>query len=258
MKKKSTQKKSIQKSASKKSIPETSTLKMRAVHPVTLCILVLVGIISGGYLAANAELFFEMARQKEEKAEMTDFSPEEPATVTDTMDTQKRTEEITEHNPAQEITIMEEQSEGEKLRSVQMGEDIFYTLYEDGSLWITGTGYIRSFEDANTMTEYLMEQFDVKRSVLKREWFHAVTSIVIGSEVTAIENCALALYVNVKEVSYRGTMEFIDENAFQNCGAATGEEIHWDVDFTETKIFPGAFNGCLNPPAEYGEPFLPE
>ena len=252
---KSTQKKSVQ----NKNVQQKNVQKKLSVRPVMVCLFILAGIVSGGFIAANAQPFVETLRQLAETKEPASEPEENSVGVTEVPDAEEQPEEPLQEQSGEDTQEqVQEQPQGEPVRTVQMGEEIWYTLYDDGSLWVTGTGYTWSFSDAGHVTEYLMEQFGVKRMAVKKEWFHAVQRIVIDSRVTAIENCALSMYTQVREVVYHGTMEFIDENAFKNCGTGTEEEVLWDMDITGTKILPGAFNGCLNPPVEQEEIFIPE
>lgn len=264
---KRTQEKSAQgKSAPKKNVQKKTASRKMSILPFVMCLLFFLGIAAGSYLTANAEMFFDAQKKENATASLPEELPEGGVQDTDILpeagvenlqDTETGVDEA-ETPSVPDNSKIEDVTDAEETKSIQMGEDIFYTLFEDGTLWVSGSGYTWSFPDSISMTDFIAEQFDGKRADAKAEWFHAVTRIVISNEVTAIENCALSMYTRVKEVVYNGKMEFIDENAFKNCGIGTEEEVLWDMDLTDTKVFPGAFNGCLNPPVEYEETFIPE
>lgn len=173
--------------------------------------------------------------------------------------------DLTEPDDALEESIGEESSgddnpEEESLYNpIQMGDNIWYTLYADGTLLVTGTGSTWDFDLPGDVTAYLMEQLPQEHTNVKRDWFYAVKNIVIDAGVTELGKNALASYTDTESVTCFGQLESIRENAFRNCGTflQSEQKTTWNVDFTKAKIEDGAFNSCPNPPVECKTTRLP-
>lgn len=172
-------------------------------------------------------------------------------------------EEVTKI-PTEENTLEENgifpSPDAEVVNTVQMGDDVWYTFYTDGTLLVTGSGSTWDFETPGKMINYLFEQLQTERVRVKGEWLYAVTDIMIDSNITRLGKSALAMYTKAESVTYYGTLESVGENAFRKCGEwlKSNQKTVWNVDFTNTRIESGAFNGCANPPVECEETDMPE
>ena len=168
--------------------------------------------------------------------------------------------------PAAESDVLTEEAgtfpspDAEAVNTVQMGADVWYTLYTDGTLLVAGSGSTWDFETPGKMISYLVEQLQTERVRAKGEWLYAVTDIMIDSNITRLGKSALAMYTKAESVTYYGTLESVGENAFRKCGEwlKSNKETVWNIDFTNTRIESGAFNGCTNPPVECEKTDMPE
>ena len=147
----------------------------------------------------------------------------------------------------------------EAVNTVQMGDNIRYTLYTDGTLLVVGAGSTWDFETPVDVLAYFVEQLQTEPIRAKKEWFYSVTNIVIDGAVTRLGKNALGMHTFAESVTHLGVLESVSENAFRNCGAwlESNQKTTWNVDLTNTKIEDGAFNGCSNPPVECKATKLP-
>lgn len=131
---------------------------------------------------------------------------------------------------------------------VYMGEHIEYCLYENGVLYVTGTGATFDFEHYSDMEKYVMEELKLfSRQEAETGWFERVTEIVLEDSVERIGDNSLALYKNVSFV-YGGNIKELGHCAFFRMGRDKEEELVWNVDFTNTAYEEDSFLYCRNKP----------
>jgi len=136
---------------------------------------------------------------------------------------------------------------------VYMGEHIEYCLYENGVLYVTGTGTTFDFEYYSEMESYIMEKLKLSsRQEVQTKWFNRVTELFLDDGIERIGDNALALYENVSYVS-GGSLKELGERAFFRMGRDRKEEIVWDTDFTDTAYAETAFFNCRNIPESLTE-----
>ena len=111
--------------------------------------------------------------------------------------------------------------------SGKCGDNLIWT-FRNGKLTISGTGSM-----------YNWDPFKKNDSPFSSD---KITSIVIGSGVTSIGNCAFTGCTKLKSVSIPATVKTIGEGAFQNCYHLSSVAIPNGV----TSIGDGAFWCCLN------------
>lgn len=212
---------------SKSSARKSNTKNKTSIAPLIICLSIIIGIVVISYFSSRPNT----------------TNPDEIITVV---------------TPTPDPTIPEEPHDAEIVNSIQMGENIYYTLYADGMLKISGYGETFSFETPMDMLKYVTNNLsDISKVEVKENWFYAVKNIEIGSNISGLGKCALAMYTNTESVNYEGILESVGENAFRSCGLWSKTDVIWNIDFSNTKVEDGAFNGCPNPPVECKETVLP-
>ena len=146
----------------------------------------------------------------------------------------------------------------EAVKSGTCGEDLIWTLTDQGVLTISGTGEMPDFECTNPGDPYL------DRVVLP--WFDLrsdIREVVIKEGATNISSSAFCNVRNLKKVTIANTVKNIGKSAFQQCvslteitlpeGVETIEDGAFlmcsglsDIRFPNTlkRIGSGAFSGC--------------
>ncbi len=134
------------------------------------------------------------------------------------------------------------------LAKVQMGENIEYRLYENGVLYITGTGATYDFTHYSDMERYLMEELKYKsREEVKNFWFDMVTELIVDGTVERIGDNALAQYGYVSRVYGEEVME-LGRCAFFRLGRYAEEDILWEIGLDGAVAEEDAFLNCKNVP----------
>ena len=105
--------------------------------------------------------------------------------------------------------------------------DVNWTLTDEGTLTISGTGAMEDWGMANDVPWY------GSRTSIKK--------IVIEDGVTSIGACAFYEYSNLTEVTIGSSVESIGNSAFYMCSSLTSVTIPDSV----TRIGDGAFFGCI-------------
>jgi len=135
---------------------------------------------------------------------------------------------------------------------VQMGEDIEYRLYENGVLYVTGTGTTYDFDRDFEMERHIMDMFNyTSRMETETLWFDMVTEILIEDSVERIGDNALAQYKYVSSV-YGETLTELGSRAFFRLGRHV-EEISWNVNLTDAAVQEDTFLYCKTIPDITGE-----
>ena len=107
------------------------------------------------------------------------------------------------------------------LDSGQCGDNVYYTLYADGKLVISGTGDI---EDGSVLDDYVYD----------------INHVEIENGVTSIGEHAFYGYKNLVSITIPGSVKSIDDWAFTNCTSLTSLTIFVGV----TSIGDFAFARC--------------
>lgn len=132
----------------------------------------------------------------------------------------------------------------ELLKTVQMGDDVYYKFYEEGILVVTGTGSTWDFEDFLTRNE----QVDAISGVIGDGKTYAGTEIIIEEGISRIGEWALSYYASCKKVIIPSSLAEISDYGFGYCGCETvvrnGCETEWiGLDFSRLTVGKHAFVG---------------
>ncbi|MBR1853864.1 MAG: leucine-rich repeat protein [Lachnospiraceae bacterium] len=127
------------------------------------------------------------------------------------------------------VSAGDEHSDEDIQTTHECGKNLTWKIDADGVLTISGTGEMKNYDISQEMlTTAPWAKYDVK-------------SVVIGSGVTSIGNCAFFGCSSLAgELTIPNTVASIGENAFNSCDSITSLIIPNSV----TKIGSGAFNAC--------------
>ena len=125
-------------------------------------------------------------------------------------------------NIRQEISASAEETSAETTTSEG---NLTWTLYEDGTLTISGTGAMKSYR--NDDSPAVQKKDNVKKVVIEdgvtsigESAFYScksLTSITIPDSVTSIENYAFANCSNLTSITILKSVTSIGKNAFKDC-----------------------------------------
>ncbi len=130
----------------------------------------------------------------------------------------------------------------ELLKTVQMGDDVYYKFYEEGILVVTGTGSTWDFEDNIVRYDTLYSQPGAYTDGKK----YAGNIIIIEEGITRIGKYGLCDFVTCKEVYMPATLNEISDFGFSYVGNSSidynGCETAWyGLDLGRMKIGSHAF-----------------
>lgn len=147
--------------------------------------------------------------------------------------------------------------DAEAVNTVQMGDNIRYTLYTDGTLLVTGSGSTWDFDAPMSSKDFIAESLGVTRGDITLDWFYPVRTIVIEDSITILGDCSLSMYKYAEKVMHKGILESVGSQAFFSCGSRSESNVIWKVSFTEAEVARDAFDKCKNYPEGY-EPEISE
>ena len=155
--------------------------------------------------------------------------------------------ELNESSQEEEETVREDAANGE-VAGGTCGDNLTWTLDEEGTLTISGTGEKYSFIYADASPWYTLRP-KIKRGVISNgvtavgnEAFDGcenLTSVEIANSVTTIGEGAFYKCTSLGEISIPNSVTVIKRNAFYGCGQLSNIEITDSV----VKIGSFAFNG---------------
>lgn len=124
-----------------------------------------------------------------------------------------------------------EPDENGMLGRAQMGENVFYEIYADGTLKVVGTGSTWDFEDYDDIATLIGDGMGFQGHVMERGltdlhgeirvWLQngGITRIEIEEGITRIGKYALGIYfLNVEEVVIPSSLHYLGEVAFRALG----------------------------------------
>lgn len=133
----------------------------------------------------------------------------------------------------------------------QVGPDAWFTLYEDGTLRVHGTGVVRPYTVAEWkfFDDYgLLWMSDCNYendSEYPIEAMREVKTIVIEEGITSVEEVALAEQLNLESVTFPSTLKRIDQAAFAYAGSNTESGVTIiGLDDSKVDVHPLAFYGA--------------
>lgn len=129
---------------------------------------------------------------------------------------------------------------GKMLYRFQMGDNVYYEIYEDGTLYVTGTGATWDFKswDITYKLEEItgMDTFDVCVLVKK---------IVIAEGITRIGDNALESHYDVRTVIIPESLTSVGERGFAESGGAHGVPTEWvGLDLSRVDVAKDSFIWC--------------
>lgn len=129
------------------------------------------------------------------------------------------------------------------LGTAKMGDNVFYDLYDDGTLVVRGTGATMDFKNGMGMSDYYKKQHVFSGNYLNE----SVTTIIIEEGVTEIGKSALEDFFLVTKVVFPKSLKIIGENAFSGVGYLTDSTEYIGLVVDGAEIASTAFWACRNP-----------
>lgn len=128
------------------------------------------------------------------------------------------------------------------LGTAKMGDNVFYDLYDDGTLVVRGTGATDDFKTVSEMPESLAKQITSVKNPST-----TVTTVIIEENITSIGKSALSGMVYATKIVFPESLRKLDDKSVYGAGLQVDctEYIGLDVDTVE--IAGTAFWGCRSP-----------
>lgn len=169
-----------------------------SVTPLLLCFLTLILICAIGYFVSKDSTDTNVPSLEEitvNQPEITDEGEGEEE------EEEQETEEVTEPDlPIPIVDIETIPVSEEVVHSLQMGENVLFTLYTDGTLKVTGEGSVFLFattEDCYAYYGYRLNMTEITE--MHEFWFDKVTKIEVEESVDGITEDTFSLYKNAEK-----------------------------------------------------------
>jgi len=158
---------------------------------------------------------------------------------------------LTGQNDAGEPLLRKEEERGTVpalpllVNRVSMGENVYYELYDNGVLVVSGSGATYDFCGQSDAADHLKEELSLAtRNDVAEQWFNKVTEILVTKDVDKIGDYALNNYKKTALVTVEAENVSYGRYAFGRCGALAAMETTWDIETTDTQVPETAFAGC--------------
>ena len=198
-------------------------------------------MLSGLMPTAFSEEIADGAYTGYEVSALEELSTVEPAESESTLGNDRATFDV--------MTLEEDYSGYNQVASGSCGEALTWTLYDEGTLVISGSGAMKGYA-SNSRPTWNTYAASIRKVIIsdgvteigKFAFYNDkyITDVVIGSGVKTIREKAFQGAAVLKNVSWGAAIEVIEKNAFYNCKVLTDIIL---PDTTKT-VGASAFEGC--------------
>ena len=185
-------------------------------------------------------------------------SETEPAQTEDTSPVESKDEEPTEDSAGKETSVSEEKSTlpvktVKKAKNAAVfvsgtcGKKVKWSLDEDGTLTVSGTGNMYNYDLSNNRVPWKDYKNDIKAVVIISGvtsisdyafWgYEGIQSLEIADGVKTIGMCSFTRCLGLKSVTIPGSVEKIGGAAFNGCKNITNIKIGYGVKIIDDSVF---------------------